>query len=102
MIIRRTINKTQIGIELTADELHEAYKEQQHKYDVSAIENYGQMIEPEYMLEEIGCTYEEFESMKEDMAYEMRKLIDKDDYNWDYARSEAVDNIIKERKGVTA
>lgn len=85
MKIKRKINDVEFTIELLPEELYDAYREQQHKLDIESVINYGEMFDPEDMQEEFGCSYDEFLSIKEDIAEELRRNIDKYDVSFDYA-----------------
>jgi len=100
MKIQRTINGERFSFELLPDELCEAYFEQQEKFDIEDIINYGEMMSHAELEEELGCTYAEFLSMKEEMAQEMRRNIDKYDMEFAYARKEAIDTVIRRNKVV--
>lgn len=102
MKITRTINGITYNIELLPEELSDAYFEQRDKFDIEDIINYGEMFDPADMEEELGCTYSEFLAMKEDMAYEMRRNMDKYDMEFCYARDKAINDVINRNKTATA
>lgn len=78
MVIKRSFfNDTfHPEIELTKQELFEAYTEQQHIWDVSNTKDY---LSDEYTDEQIGA-----------IAYEARRQADKYDLEWDDAVEEAL------------
>ena len=100
MKITRKINGTTYNIELLPDEVCEAYYEQRDKFDVEDIINYGEMMSSKEIEEELGCTYSEFLSLKEEMAQEMRRNIDKYGMDFPYARTDAVNTVIRRNKVV--
>ena len=100
MKIQRTINGINFSFELLPEELYDAYFEQQEKFDIEDIVNYAEMMSKEKLEEELECTYSEFLSMKEEMAHEMRKNIDKYDMEFAYARQEAIETVIQRNKVV--
>lgn len=84
---------------LTLEELTKAYKKKEHLWDVEDIENELESSEEEYIekfgIDENPVTQEE----KEDMAYRLRKLLDKDaDAAWSYCRKAAVVEVLSERE----
>ena len=100
MKIQRTINGDKFSFELLPDELYEAYFEQQEKFDIEDIVNYGETMSSTELEEELGCTYAEFLSMKEEMARELRRNIDKYDMDFAYARQYAIETVIRRNKVV--
>ena len=50
--------------------------------------------------EEVGCTYSELLNMKEEMAEEMRRNMDKYDMSFSDAREEAIQTVIRRNKMV--
>lgn len=98
MKIQRTINGTTFSIELLPEELIAAYIEQQKKFDIEDVINFGEAYSNEELMDSYGCTYQEIVNNKEIIAATMRKYIDKYDMEWSYAREEAVRDVIhKER-----
>ena len=100
MKIHRTINGVNFSFELLPEELCDAYFEQQERFDIEDIVNYGEMMSHVELEENLGCTYSEFISMKEEMAHEMRKYMDKYDMKFAYAREEAIEEVIRRNKVV--
>ena len=98
MKIQRTINGVKFNIELLPEELVEAYYEQQHKFDVEDIVSYGEMFEQKELIDYLGCDYKTYISLKEEMANEMRKNMDKYEMTYPYARDEAVRDVINRYK----
>lgn len=97
MKIQRTINGAKVNIELLPDELLDAFYEQRDKFDIEDIISYGEMFGSDFEAE-MGVSYNEFLSMKEEMAAEMRRNIDKYDMSFEYARSEAIHDVIARNK----
>lgn len=83
---------------LTSAELVQAYEKQQHIYDCSDIENELELAAEDY-IEEFGIdkkpvTEEEIDRM----AYELRRLLDKDaDACWSQCRAEAAAAVLRSR-----
>lgn len=100
MKIQRTINGTSYTIELLPEELEDAFFEQRDKFDIEDIVDYGEMMSHTEMEEELGCSYSEFLSMKEEMAQEMRRNMDKYDMAFPYARQDAIETVIRRNKVV--
>ena len=98
MTIKRNANGMEMEFELTPVELYNAYIAQQHKFDLEDIENYFFGLEDADLLEDYGFIRAELETMYEDMAYRMRRYIDKYDCTWDYSRDTAIQEILNERK----
>ena len=98
MKIQRTINSVKFDIELLPEELVEAYYEQQHNFDVEDVVSYGEMFENAELVDYLGCDYKTLLSLKEEMADELRKNIDKYDMDWSSARDEAVRDVINRHK----
>ena len=96
MIIKRTFESPfmqpqEFEIELTAEELRQAYYEQQAEFDASDMR---------YYLEEIGDflldrriskeKIKKLNSASDELGAELRRQIDKYDMSWEYARPEAL------------
>lgn len=84
---------------LTPEELTKAYKKKEHLWDVEDIENELGLSEEEYIekfgINERPVTQEE----KEDMAYRLRKMLDRDaDAAWSFCRKTAVTEVLMERE----
>jgi hypothetical protein len=88
MTIIRVINGVETEIKLTDRELWEAYEEEQHKCDLSDIDNAFEDLTDDELMEIYGATMETIEPLKDAMAYRYRKYRD-DDEMWvedrDYA-----------------
>ena len=98
MIIKRTIYNMEVETKLTQSELLEAFREQQHKFDIQDIDDFFCCYEDEECVQEYGFSRAEIKAMYEDMADRMRRYIDKYDCSWDYSRDTAIQEILNERK----
>lgn len=98
MMIHRTINGEKYNIELSDYELYTAYEEQRHKFDrddcFDVVDSLGENEVQKYY----GVSKAVFLSLVDDMAYAMRKNIDKYDMGWQEARDEAVKTVLRKRK----
>lgn len=95
MKIQRTINGSRYTIELLPGELVDAYFEQQDKFDIESIVSYSEEMTDSELEGEYGCTYRELLSLKEEIAREMRRAMDKYGMNFEYARDYAIRETIK-------
>ena len=90
---------------LTPQELYDAYEEQEHIYDCEDIR-----FQLDEMIGDIECGETEedeetkviraiasSEEMISDCAYRKRRMMDKYDVSWDYAVSEAIQEVVRER-----
>ena len=80
------IERYGVRYELTPAELLSAYEEQQHVWDVSYCKSKIDSYDDESFQEEYGVSKEEGSSNLDDIAYEMRRQVNKYDLNEDYAR----------------
>lgn len=101
MTINRTIKlsdsiEATLNITLTGQEVYEAFREKEFEYDRQDIQDELENREAEDAQNICGvpCSFIT-ESMIDDMASEMRRQIDKYDVSWDYARDEAIQEIIE-------
>lgn len=101
MTIERTIKlsdsvEATLNITLTKQEVYEAYQEKEFEYDRQDILN---ELEDRKAADEqniCGVPYSFItESMIDEMASEKRRQMDKYDVSWDYARDEAIREIIE-------
>lgn len=95
MNITRLINGTEYTFSLTPREMETAYFEQQYEFDQEDVRTLLDSFDDDYWQENYGTTRDEMEPLVEDMAIEMRRMIDKYDVDWDYAREEAVREILR-------
>ena len=89
MTIKREIGGQFAEIELTSHELYQAYIEQEHIFDKNDVENYFEDEDPDFETE-YGCSRAEAMEKLDEIAYEMRRNIDKYDMNWYDAREAAI------------
>ena len=99
MKIMRIINGVEMEFELTYCELLEAYKEEQHKCDLSDIDNAFEDLTDDELIEDYGKTLAELEELKEAMAYRYRKYRDNYDESWINDRDEAIRCVLMEADG---
>lgn len=83
-------------IELTSDELYQAYEEKQHLYDMMDIEFELDVYDDDELVEQYGMTREQLNKLVSEMAYRMRKYIDKYDMDFEDARVDAIKDIADE------
>ena len=94
MTIKRTINGSEIEIELTKEEIYDAYCVQEYEWDVQSCRNYlnsGVYVDEEW--------YEELDKETEDLlvaetAYHLRRNINKYEMSYDYAISDAFSVVL--------
>lgn len=98
MTITRTINGVETEIELTDSELWEAFEEEQHKCDISDIDNAFEDLTDGDLILTYGKTRSELEELEEDMAYRYRKYRDNYDESWIGDRDEAVNAVLRENR----
>ena len=94
MTIKRVINDMEVKITLTDSELWEAYEEEQHKCDLSDIDNAFEDLTDDELVEMYGMTMAEIEELKEDMAYRYRKYRDNYDESWIGDRDAAITYVL--------
>lgn len=96
MIIKRTFESPfmqpqEFEIELTAEELRQAYYEQQAEFDALDMQYYLEEIEDTLLDRRISKEkIKKLYSMTDELGAELRRNIDKDDMSWEYARPEAL------------
>ena len=94
MTIKRVINGVETEITLTDSELWEAYEEEQHKCDLSDIENAFEDLTDDELVQMYGRTRAEIEELKDDMAYRYRKYRDNYDESWIGDRDAAITYVL--------
>lgn len=97
MKINRTIDGKQVEIELTDDELYDAYLEKEFIFDKQSIEDAICGWSDQEVLEVYDVDRTKFLSLADDMAAEMRRNIDKYEMSWSYARDEAIADVLQHR-----
>lgn len=93
MIIKRIINGEEAEIELTKDELFNAYCEQQYEFDVQSCNDYYDCM---YWDEDWYDDRAVRENVIEEATMNLRKNIDKYEMSFDYAIAEAFTDAIRE------
>lgn len=96
MIIKREVNGTVHEFELTDDERLNAYEEQQHMYDRTDVRDHFLFMEESDLIASYGKTMAGIEASFDDIAYEMRRNIDKYDMAWTAALDEAIGDILNQ------
>lgn len=91
MTIKRNVNGVEMEFELTRAERWDVYEEAQHEFDKSDIDAV-------FDREEYGVSESEADDLIDEMAWRMRKYIDKYDCHWDYARDEAIQDVLREHR----
>lgn len=95
MKIQRTINNTMYSIALLPHELLQAYREQQLELDLKVItEELNNNFEEKY-----GIQPAEFQKYSQEAARRMREYIEKYSLDNDEAKTEAISDLIIEKKG---
>lgn len=99
MIIKRTFESPfmqpqEFEIELTAEELRQAYYEQQAEFDALDMQYYldevkDDLIEQRMSKEKIKKLY----SAADELGAELRRNMDKYDMSWEYARPAALGSV---------
>lgn len=90
MKISRDIDGKTHTFELTNQELYEAFTEQEHSFDCDDVRDFLYAFEDEDLIEQFGVGSEEILESLDDIAYEMRRMMDKYGVDLDYAREEAI------------
>ncbi|MBQ6960537.1 MAG: hypothetical protein IJP78_06140 [Clostridia bacterium] len=96
MVITREVNGAIHEFELTDDERLNAYEEQQHEYDRTDVQDLFAFMEESDLIASYGKTMAEIETLFDDIAYEMRRNIDKYDMAWTAALDEAIGDILNQ------
>lgn len=95
MRISRTIGGVSIPIELTKEELIEAYSEQQHLDDKEDISEYFDSMDDDGIFCSYGLARSEIELMLDEMATLKRHYILKRGMSCEDAIEKAISNVIK-------
>ena len=98
MKIKRTVNGQELEFELTAQERWEAYYEQEKIFDTRDCADVIYGMSDEECLDAYEITVEEFRKLLPYMGQEKRRLMDKYDMDWIYARDEAISSVISDYK----
>ena len=94
MKITRIINGINVEIELTSTEMLDAYCEKQTQFDKQDIQDLYNWLSPEEIESTYHITKEKLDAGLDEMAYELRRNIDKYDMHWDSARDEAFNDYL--------
>ena len=94
MKIYRNVNGQNVEIELNETEIYSIYEYAQHKYDKQDIEDLYSWLDPEEIEREWHITKAKLDAGLDEMAYQMRRNIDKYDMHWDSARDEAFSDYL--------
>lgn len=97
MKIVRVINGVETEITLTDRELWEAYVEEQHKCDLSDIDNAFEDLDDDELMEIYGVTMKTIETLKDAMAYRYRRYRDEDE-GWLDDRDYAIRYVLMENE----
>lgn len=98
MNITREIDGKLIVFELTNEELYNAFREQEFRFDRNDIEDYFYAFDEDELQEEYDMSRAEIEELFDDMAHEMRRNMDKYEMSWDYARDHAIADILRKER----
>lgn len=92
MVIKRTFGGVEFKLTLSSDELFDAFEEQQFLFDSEDVKD---MLYDTDTLGEYGITTEDALDMVDQMAYEMRRNINKYEMGWREARDEAINQVLR-------
>lgn len=99
MIIKRTVDGKEMTFKLTEQELFNAFEEQEHIWDVNAVESYVCMYTDEDYMDAWNITKEQFTELIPDIAYRLRRYVIKYDMSEESALNEALQDVIDENYG---
>lgn len=103
MTIKRNINGMEVEIELTQQELADAFNEEQNKSDISEISFVFEGMDAAEIADTYDTAWTEIESLIPEMARRYRKYMDNYSEDWMYQRDEAIADVLSEyRKEVEA
>lgn len=94
--ILRNMNGEDVEFELTRGELYSAYEEQQHIFDKADVEDIIDQMDDDTIMANYGVSMAAAEDLVDEIAYRMRRYIDKYDMSWESARDEAIKDVIAE------
>lgn len=94
MTIKRIVDGEELSFELTKDELLDAHNEQEHLWDCDYCKSMFENFDEEGFLSKYGIIKEHAEKRIDDIAYEMRRQINKYDLDADYARECAFTEVL--------
>lgn len=97
MKIVREFNGIKVEIELTSEEMFNAYLEKEHQFDVQDIEDELEYLESEDALVVYGLPLATVWFLKDRIAYRYRKYME--NYgDWNDQRDEAIADVLREYK----
>jgi hypothetical protein len=88
MTIKRNVNGIEMEFELTRAERWNTYEEVQHEFDKADIDAV-------FDREEYGINESEADDLIDEMAYRMRRYMDKYDCDFEYSRDEAIKDVLR-------
>ena len=97
MKITRIINGSNMEIELTSEEMLDAYYEIQHNGDKADIQELYDWLSPEEIETTYHTTKEKLDAGLEEMANDMRRNMDKWGTDWSEARNDAFESFLRRR-----
>lgn len=95
MTIVRTINGEQHKIELTPEELHDAYREQEKEYDTVSAEEYLDEEMESYLERCPGSTEEQIMALVPQLTEAYREQEDSDSFHWREVMSDVADDVFR-------
>lgn len=102
MKIQREVNGQVLEFELTSEELLAAFEEQEHLYDIQDVKNkFEGEIDPNEFEDEHGFPMDlvmDNQDLLDEMAWESRHNQDKHGMEWQYARDDAIKDIIEKHR----
>lgn len=99
MEISRVANGETHTYELTEEELYQAFLEQEHQFDRETVLDPVIDLEDEEIFADHGIHKEEFFALADQIAYEMRRLIDYNAMGWQEARDAAIASAVTQYLG---
>ena len=94
MNITREINGVIHEIELTDNELYQAYLEKEFQFDRMDVEDVFDGISDDDLIEAYGVGFDAIAPLIDEMAEQKRRNMDKYDMSWDYARDDAIRYVL--------
>lgn len=102
MKIQREVNGQVMEFELTSEELFAAFEEQEHLFDIQDVKNkFESELDPNEFEETHGFPMDLVmgnQDLLEEMAWESRHNQDKHGMEWEYARDDAIKDIIEKHR----
>lgn len=102
MKIQRELNGQMVELELTPEELTSAYYEQQHVFDIQDVrDKFEGETDPGEIKEQYGMSVDSIlsnDSLLEEIADESRRNQDKYGMDWEYARDNAIKEVLERHR----